>query len=175
MVRVTIDNSDRSLQRFIKPTFSTMFLIFILLLLILSFPLSLCESLVKVTSALSVPIIPRSAVRLFFFHFLTKYTEEGSKGDDSVGLAVISTCLLFVVLQKLLKLKTSVDNKFPKQALVLLVYRISLLKTLWEKEKLLVTSNFFFSHSVFLAFGELFAIFIKFEIVVCKLFQFGKV
>ena len=46
------------------------------------------------------------------------------------------------------------------------------LKTLWEKEKLLGTSNFSFSHSVFNPFRELSAIFIKFEIV-CKLFQFG--
>ena len=38
-----------------------------------------------------------------------------------------------------------------------------------------VTSNFSFSHSVFYPFGELSAIFIKFEIVVCKLFQFGRV
>ena len=50
----------------------------------------------------------------------------------------------------------------------------SLLKTLWEKEKLLVTSNFSFSHSVFYGFGELSAISIKFE-VICKLFQFGRV
>ena len=49
------------------------------------------------------------------------------------------------------------------------------LKTLWEKEKLLVTSNFSFSHSVFYPFRELSAIFIKFKIVVCKLFQFGGV
>ena len=41
----------------------------------------------------------------------------------------------------------------------------SLLKTLWEKEKLLVTSNFSSSHSVFY----------QFEIVVCKLFQLGSV
>ena len=39
-----------------------------------------------------------------------------------------------------------------------------------EKEKLLVTSNFSFSHSVFYLFGELSAIFNKLEIVVCKLF-----
>ena len=51
----------------------------------------------------------------------------------------------------------------------------SLLKTLWEKEKLLVTSNFSFSRSVFYLFGELSAIFIKSKIVVCKLFQFGRV
>ena len=42
------------------------------------------------------------------------------------------------------------------------------------KGKLLVTSNFSFSHSVFYPPGELSGIFIKFEIVVCKLFQFGR-
>ena len=36
-------------------------------------------------------------------------------------------------------------------------------------------SNFSFSHSVFYPFGELSAIFIKFEIVVCKLSQVGSV
>ena len=35
-------------------------------------------------------------------------------------------------------------------------------------------SNFFLSHSVFYSFGEIFDIFIKFEIVVCKLFKFWK-
>ena len=48
------------------------------------------------------------------------------------------------------------------------------LKTLSEKEKLLVTSNFSFSHSVFYLFRELSVIFIKFQIVVCNLFQFGQ-
>ena len=41
---------------------------------------------------------------------------------------------------------------------------------MWEKEKLLVTSNFSFSHSVFYLFGELSAIFIKLKIVVCNFF-----
>ena len=45
----------------------------------------------------------------------------------------------------------------------------------WEKEKLLVTSNFSFTYSVFYPFRELSAIFIKFKIVVCKLFQFEPV
>ena len=36
-------------------------------------------------------------------------------------------------------------------------------------------SNFSFSQSVFNPFRELSAIFIKFKIVVCKLFQFGRV
>ena len=51
----------------------------------------------------------------------------------------------------------------------------SVLKTLWEKEKLLVTSNFSFSHSAFYPSGEVPDIFIKFKIVDCKLFQFGRV
>ena len=42
-------------------------------------------------------------------------------------------------------------------------------------QTLLVTSSFSFSHSVFCSIGELAAIFIEFEIVVCKLFEFGKV
>ena len=59
-------------------------------------------------------------------------------------------------------------NPFPNKPWFLHVCIISLLKTLWEKEKLLVTSNFYFSHSVFYPFGELSAIFIKFKIIVCK-------
>ena len=49
----------------------------------------------------------------------------------------------------------------------------NLFKTLWEKEKLLVMSNFSFSHSAFYQFGEL--SFVKFKIVVCKLFQYWRV
>ena len=66
-------------------------------------------------------------------------------------------------------------NPFPNKPWFLCVCRTSLLKTLWEKEKLLVTSNFSFSHSVFYPFRELSAIFIQFEIVVCELFQLGRV
>ena len=43
---------------------------------------------------------------------------------------------------------------------------LHLLKTRWEKEKLLVTSNFSFSHSVFHPLGVLCAIFINLKIVV---------
>ena len=41
------------------------------------------------------------------------------------------------------------------------------LSCLWQKEKLHLTSNFSFSHSVFYHFGEL-SVFIKFLILVCK-------
>ena len=43
----------------------------------------------------------------------------------------------------------------------------------WENEKLLVTSNFSFSHIFFNPFGKLSAIFIKLEIVVCKLLDWN--
>ena len=49
------------------------------------------------------------------------------------------------------------------------------LKTLWENEKSLVTSNFSLFHSVFHLFGELPTIFVKFDVVVYNLFQSGKV
>ena len=64
---------------------------------------------------------------------------------------------------------------FPNKPLFLHVCKTSPLKTLRETEKLLATSNFSFSHSVFHPCGELSAIFIKFTIVVCTLFQFGPV
>ena len=71
--------------------------------------------------------------------------------------------------------RACVVNPLPNKPWFLRVCSASPLKTLWEKEKLLVTSNFSFSHSVFYLFRELSAIFIKFEIVVCKPFQFGRV
>ena len=66
-------------------------------------------------------------------------------------------------------------NPFPNKPWFLRVCNTSLLKILWEKEKLLVTSNFSFSHRVFYPFRELSAIFIIFKIVVCKLFEFQRV
>ena len=47
---------------------------------------------------------------------------------------------------------------FPNKPWFLSVCSTSLLKTLWEKEKLLVMSNFSLSHSVFYPFKELSAI-----------------
>ena len=65
-------------------------------------------------------------------------------------------------------------NPFPKKPWFLRVCTAGLLKTLWKKDKLLIKSNLSFSHSVFYPFGKLSATFIKFKIVICKLFQFGK-
>ena len=66
-------------------------------------------------------------------------------------------------------------NPFPNKSWLLHVCSTSLLKTLREKEKLLLISNFSFSHSVFYPFEELCTIFINFKIVVCKHSQFGRV
>ena len=60
-------------------------------------------------------------------------------------------------------------SPFPNNPWFLRVCRTILLKTLWEKEKLLIKSNFSFSHRVFYPLGEFSAIFIKFEFVICKL------
>ena len=49
---------------------------------------------------------------------------------------------------------------FPNKPWFFTCTSTNLLKTLWEKEKMLVTSNFSFFHSVFKPFGEVSAIFI---------------
>ena len=67
------------------------------------------------------------------------------------------------------KMKVQTFNPFPTKPWFLCTYSPSLLKTLQKKDKLLITSNFSFSHSVFYQFKEMSSIFIKFEIVVCKL------
>ena len=66
-------------------------------------------------------------------------------------------------------------NPFPHNNTFWRPWETSLLETLWEKEKLLVTSNFSFTLIVFYQFWELSAIYIIFKIVVCRLFQFGPV
>ena len=72
-------------------------------------------------------------------------------------------------------LESQMFDPFPNKSWFLHVCSASPLKTLQEKEKLLVMNNFSFSPSVFYPFQKLSAIFIKFEIVVCKLFQFYRV
>ena len=52
------------------------------------------------------------------------------------------------------------------------MYAVQVLKSLWENEKLLVTSNFSCSHSVFYPFGELCAIFIELSLSVWKCQKF---
>ena len=68
----------------------------------------------------------------------------------------LSTVFVFATFWKNCCPKCNLFNPFWNNPWFLRVYSTSFLKTLWEKEKLLVTSNFSFSHSVFYPFEELF-------------------
>ena len=69
------------------------------------------------------------------------------KGENAGN---VSKTFLFVQSIKIIMSLCSLRvNPFPNKAWFLGVSSTSLLKALWEKEKLLVTSNFTFSHSVF--------------------------
>ena len=65
-------------------------------------------------------------------------------------------------------------KSFPNKPWFLSVCSTSLLKTLWNKEKFLVMSNFSFSHSVFYPSGELSAIFINFSFSHSVFYPFGE-
>ena len=62
----------------------------------------------------------------------------------------ITLCVTFKIYYK----TRHVVQPFPNNSLFLHVCSTNLLKTLWEKEKLLVTSNFSFSHNIFYPFGK---------------------
>ena len=100
-------------------------------------------------------------------------------GDENVTVPAnkkdICKELYLVQTNVVINLTICLLNPFPYKPWFLRVGSMYLLKTLWEKEKLLVPSNFSFSHSVFYPSGQLSAIFINFTNVVCKLFQFGRV
>ena len=79
-------------------------------------------------------------------------------------------CLKFIVWERV-KAHFTWLNSFPNKPGFLRVCSKRLLKTMKEKKKLLVMSNFSFSHIVFYPFGELSVIFINFENVVCNSFS----
>ena len=91
----------------------------------------------------------------------------------TVSLSFSMTATVFVVIENTCLIHTVV-NPFPNKPLFWRVCRNSLLKTLWRKEKFLVTSNFSFSQC-FLPFWDLAAIFLQLKIIICKLSQFGRV
>ena len=62
----------------------------------------------------------------------------------------------FLPLQKQIQFSVPPINPFPNEPRFLCVCSRSLLKTLWEKENLLVTSNFSFSQQCFLPFWRIF-------------------
>ena len=70
---------------------------------------------------------------------------------------------VFKVFRVFLDPLNSFLSSIPNETWFACVCNTSLLKTLWETEKLLITSNFSFSHSVFYPFGKFSAIFIEFK------------
>ena len=66
-------------------------------------------------------------------------------------------------------------NPFPNKPLFLRVCSTSLLQTLWEKEKIAITNNNFYSHSILYPFRDISTIIMKSEIVVCILSKFGRI
>ena len=117
---------------------------------------------------------------------------EGSKSHLVTSVVYFLAAVVLNFYEQILRILTSLEfcffssqhflvmiafsfNPFPNKPWFLRVYHTNLLKTQREKEKLLVTSNFSFSHGVFYHFGEFCTIFIQPKIVVCKPFQFRRV
>ena len=82
---------------------------------------------------------------------IVETTDSGERGMNPVVFTIINTrkeCWPSWGSNH----RTLVLNPFPYKPWLLRVCSTSLLKTLWGKEKLLVTSNFSFSHSIFYSF-----------------------
>ena len=116
---------------------------------------------------------------LFLYHTVPTVNDPRKKPlENTVGKGENAGNQHFLLFQQCFlpsTTKYSIFNPFPNKPWFLRVCSTSLLKTLWKTETLLVMSNFSFSHSVFYWFEKLSDIFIKFEIVVCNLFHFGRV
>ena len=88
----------------------------------------------------------------------------------------IWTCLEYFLLLMGYQHSTFQFKPFPNKAQLVFTFLLyNTFKNTWEKEKLLIISNFSLPQSVFYPFGEFSAIIIKFEIVICKVFQFERV
>ena len=84
------------------------------------------------------------------------FSQNGRLGGISVSQHILSCQVI-----EQWGFKGLLNNPFPNKPLFSRVCSPSLLKTLWKKEKLLVTSNFSISRSVFYPSGELFYHFYK--------------
>ena len=91
---------------------------------------------------------------------LAKFIEGYEKPSCSGPTPLDSVFKVYFLLTLIKK-----TNPFPNKPWFLHVFSTSLLKTLREKKKWLVMSNFSLSHSVFYPFGELSTIFIEFKII----------
>ena len=84
----------------------------------------------------------------------------------------------YIGIYQLVKVRSrpiSLNNPLPQNPDFQRPLKRSLLKTIWEKEKMLVTSIFSFSHNVFFQFQKEFLFLSHIYFVVCKCFQFGPV
>ena len=123
-------------------------------------------------------------------HFLYQYGKWGWGGITVLQTDILSCgdllgvvnyeCAFNILLSEgslhiILHIFSVLFNPFQNKPLFLRVCSQSLLKTLQYKEKLLLTSNFSFPTVFTSLFGEISVIFIKSKIVICKLFQFGRI
>ena len=127
------------------------------------------------SSNLSTKIIPDvKKKRLLIFeifnikstHFFSEPCIDLFQGHKNFGLCgkgMNRTSVLYFTEQFITKF-------FPNKPWFLRVCSTSLLKTLWEKEKLLVSNNFSFSQCFLPVYREFSSISIKFEIVDCNFF-----
>ena len=81
-----------------------------------------------------------NSIRPFIVHFISTFVTEESECIDYIAIFV-----KWLILRE----GAVIFNPFPNKPWFSRVCSTSLLKTLREKEKLLITSNFSFSHSVF--------------------------
>ena len=133
---------------------------------------------------ISACILDRFALCYFFFPHTSVFVKAGIENDIHALLLCCRIRSLFLCI-----LMSNIGGSLSSAVFTCIetltlsqtspgfycVCGTSLLKTLWEKEKLLVTSNFSFSRSVFYLLGELSTISVKFEIVIYKLLQFRRV
>ena len=87
----------------------------------------------------------------------------------------MSSAICFKLDQsKILSSGNGLNPSFPKQVLVFTCLQYKSLKTL-GKEEIAYNEQFLLFPQYFLPYRELSATFIKSEIVVCKIFQYGRV
>ena len=101
-----------------------------------------------------------------FLLFLQGFLKSSFSGSLKLGIGFsrgsLDYCPIMHMTIKEVQARVSL-NPFPYNPWFLRICSTALLKTPWEKEKLLVTSNFSSSHSVFYPFEEPSGILLKFK------------
>ena len=92
----------------------------------------------------------------------------------SQGRQKVSLCVNGLTAPTGQTVKATILTLFPKQTLVFTCLQQKSFENTVGKGEIARKEQFLLSHSVFYPSGELSATFIKFEIVICKLLQFGR-